>query len=123
MPEGGPRRPNSADAQANLAWRLATCPSAVAARRRRGRSNTRGWPTGSATADRPRLLDALAAAYAELGRFPEAISAARNALALAEPREPETGRRHPRPAGTLSVPAIPIGGCLAARITAGTSVG
>ena len=34
----------------------------------------------------PRALDALAAAYAETGRFPEAVEAARRALAVAAPR-------------------------------------
>ena len=77
------RRSGSAEAQANLAWRLATCPSAS---RRDGRAalehaRLAGRLSGGRS---PESLDALAAAYAELGRFPDAITAAQHALELAE---------------------------------------
>jgi len=75
--------PDSAEAQRKLAWLLATGPAVsrrdgyeavehafLAHRLARGRS--------------PDALDALAAAYAETGRFTEAATAARKALKLAE---------------------------------------
>jgi len=68
-------------AQNNLAWMLATCPDA----------SLRNGPQAVAVAQRavqlsagtsPQILDTLAAAYAEAGRFPEAIVTARQALDL-----------------------------------------
>ena len=73
--------PNHVAAQNNLAWILATCPDA----------SLRNGPRAVELAQRavqlsagtsPQILDTLAAAYAEAGRFPEAITAARRALEL-----------------------------------------
>jgi tetratricopeptide (TPR) repeat protein len=65
------------------AWKLATSPDA---RQRNG--DVAVWAAESAcNAVRPppaRYLDALAAAYAEVGRFPDAVAAAEEALAAAE---------------------------------------
>ena len=69
-----------------LAWLLATCPEA----------SLRNGPEAIALAQRadqlcgsrrPDMLDALAAAYAEAGRFPEALATARKALALARQQQ------------------------------------
>jgi tetratricopeptide (TPR) repeat protein len=77
------RRPGSAEAHANLAWRLATCPSAS---RRNGPAALEHALTAQRLSGGQLCpsLDALAAAYAELGRFPEAISTAGDAVRLAE---------------------------------------
>ncbi|HTQ49193.1 MAG TPA: tetratricopeptide repeat protein [Candidatus Acidoferrales bacterium] len=73
--------PNHVAAQNNLAWILATCPDA----------SLRNGPRAVELAQRavqlsagtsPQILDTLAAAYAEAGRFPEAITTARRALEL-----------------------------------------
>ena len=70
-------------AQNGLAWLLATCPEAA-------------WRNGSQAVElaqqaaqlsggkHPEILDTLAAAYAEAGRFPEAVTTAGQALHLAE---------------------------------------
>ena len=70
-------------AQNGLAWLLATCPEAA-------------WRNGSQAVElaqqaaqlsggkHPEILDTLAAAYAEAGRFPEAVTTAGQALRLAE---------------------------------------
>ena len=76
-------RPGSAEAHRRLAWLLATCP---AASRRNGaeaveHARRAEQLTGGQA---PEVLDALAAAYAETGRFPEALATARKALELAE---------------------------------------
>ncbi len=75
-------KPDDADAQNNLAWLLATCPVAslrngAAAIEHAQRANQL-W--GGRRAD---VLNTLAAAYAEAGRFPEALAAAHKALELA----------------------------------------
>ncbi len=75
-------KPNDADAQNNLAWLLATCPAdslrnGAAAIEHAQRANQL---CGGGRAD---VLNTLAAAYAEAGRFPEAVAAARKALELA----------------------------------------
>jgi tetratricopeptide (TPR) repeat protein len=69
-------------ALSRLAWLLATSPDAVL---RNGPEAVRLAEHACAVASRrnPALLDTLAAAYAEAGRFPEAINAAQEALALA----------------------------------------
>lgn len=68
-------------AQNNLAWMLATCPDA----------SLRNGPKAVEAAQRavqlsagtsPQILDTLAAAYAEAGRFSEAVETARQALDL-----------------------------------------
>jgi tetratricopeptide (TPR) repeat protein len=77
------QRPDSAEAQASLAWRLATCPSA--SRRDAAAALEHALTARRLSGGRsPDVLDALAAAYADRGRFPEAIATAQAALALAE---------------------------------------
>ncbi len=75
-------QPDYTEARYYLAWLLATCPVA----------SLRNGEEAIAHAQRldqlypgrdPGLLDCLAAAYAEAGRFPEAVGTARRALALA----------------------------------------
>jgi len=76
------QKPDSAELMNNLAWRLATCPEA---RVRNGREAVQ-WAERAAASD-PRsasYLDTLAAACAEAGRFPEAITAAGKAIQLAQ---------------------------------------
>lgn len=65
-----------------LAWLLATCPDAAV---RNGQEAVRLAEHGCAVTSRrsPMLLDTLAAAYAEAGRFPEAINAAQEAISIA----------------------------------------
>jgi tetratricopeptide (TPR) repeat protein len=65
-----------------LAWLLATHPDATV---RNGPEAVRLAEHACAVTGRgnPELLDTLAAAYAEAGRFPEAINAAQEAIALA----------------------------------------
>jgi tetratricopeptide (TPR) repeat protein len=75
-------QPDDADAHNKLAWLRATCPkpslrSGTAAIEHAQRAN------GLCGGRRPDVLDTLAAAYAEAGRFPEALRAARHALDLA----------------------------------------
>jgi tetratricopeptide (TPR) repeat protein len=74
---------NDAEADGDVAWLLATCPDA----------KFRNGPRAIELAERatklsegkkPETLDALAAANAEAGRFPEALAAARQALAIAQ---------------------------------------
>jgi tetratricopeptide (TPR) repeat protein len=66
----------------NLAWLRATCPAAALRNGAEAIAFARqaNQLTG---ARRPQVLDALAAAYAEAGRFPEALATARKALELA----------------------------------------
>jgi len=77
--------PSSDKAANDLAWLLATCPDPAI------RSGDEAV-TAATTADRltggtePTVLDTLAAAHAEAGRFAEAIDIARRALELAERR-------------------------------------
>lgn len=75
--------PDRIESLNGLAWILATSPNAEPAQRREAvelaeRACRAGGPR------RPDLLDTLAAAYAAAGRFPEALAAAREALALLE---------------------------------------
>jgi tetratricopeptide (TPR) repeat protein len=68
-------------ARISLAWLLATCPDGSL------RNGTRAVGLAEqartlAGIESPQLLDTLAAAYAEAGRFPEAIETARRALNL-----------------------------------------
>jgi Flp pilus assembly protein TadD len=80
------RGPDSAEARRNLAWQLATCPAA-------SRRNGAAALEHALLADQlsygrsPEALDALAAAYAELGRFPDALAAAKKGLELATERD------------------------------------
>jgi tetratricopeptide (TPR) repeat protein len=72
-------KPNQPEALNNLAWLLATCPDPT----------LRDGPDAVRLAERacrlsgfkqPRELSALAAAYAEAGRFPDAVAAAQKAI-------------------------------------------
>ena len=76
-------KPDDIHALNDLAWLRATCP----------KSSFRDGAEGVALAQRalrlsdgrePIILDTLAAAYAEAGRFPDAVQTARKALELAE---------------------------------------
>jgi tetratricopeptide (TPR) repeat protein len=74
--------PNYIDAQSGLAWLLATCPVAAlrnGAEAVKHAEQVNRYYRGT----RPDLLKTLAAAYAEAGRFPEALAAAQTGLALA----------------------------------------
>ena len=75
--------PDRIESLNGLAWILATDPDAEPAQRREAveRAETACRATEHR---RPDFLDTLAAAYAAAGRFPEAIAAAREALALLE---------------------------------------
>ena len=75
-------KPDDVAAANNLAWLLATCPSA-ALRNGAEAIEIAGRASRLAGGDQPAVLDTLAAAYAEAGRFPEAIATARQALDLA----------------------------------------
>jgi tetratricopeptide (TPR) repeat protein len=78
--------PENAEVKNNLAWVLATCPDAAL------RDGSRAVELATA-ADRSAgganasVLDTLAAAYAETGRYPEAVAAARRALEAAAGQE------------------------------------
>ena len=74
--------PDSPLALNGLAWFLATCPDATV---RNGPEAVRLAEHACAVTGRrnPELLDTLAVAYAEAGRFPEAINATQEAIALA----------------------------------------
>jgi len=74
--------PQFAQAQANLAWLLATSPDAAV------RNGAEALKLAAKAVELshgkdPSMLDALAAAYAETGRFQEAVETARRALELA----------------------------------------
>src|SRR5205823_4024447 len=74
--------PENGNAKSNLAWVLATCPDA------RVRNGTRAVALAEdavhlSGGNNPILLRTLAAAYAEAGRFPEAIHAAQSGFELA----------------------------------------
>jgi tetratricopeptide (TPR) repeat protein len=75
-------QPDSLETQKNLAWLRATCP--LASLRNGGEAIEHARRAdqlcGGKRAD---VLDTLAAAYAEAGRFAEALSTARKALDLA----------------------------------------
>jgi len=75
--------PNSALFQNNLAWQLATCPDS--ALRDGARAAVLAEKASKlAGGQDPVILNTLAAAYAETGRFPEALEVARHALQLGE---------------------------------------
>ena len=75
-------QPDCVEARKNLAWLRATCPQASLRNGGEAIEHARRADQlcGSRRAD---VLDALAAAYAEAGRFPEALGTARKALDLA----------------------------------------
>ncbi len=75
-------KPNDADVQNNLAWLQATCPEASL---RNGAEAIEHAQRANQICEgrRPDVLHTLAAAYAEAGRFPEAVATARQALSLA----------------------------------------
>jgi superkiller protein 3 len=75
-------QPDCVEARKNLAWLRATCPQASLRNGGEAIEHARRADQlcGSQRAD---VLDALAAAYAEAGRFSEALSTARKALDLA----------------------------------------
>jgi tetratricopeptide (TPR) repeat protein len=75
--------PDYAEAQNNLAWVLATCPQASLRNGNQAVELARraNWLTGN---ENPVFLGTLATAYAEAGRFPEAVETAQRALKLAE---------------------------------------
>jgi tetratricopeptide (TPR) repeat protein len=81
--EAAQSAPDSPSMLNDLAWLLATHPDAAL---RNGQEAVRAAERACAMTKRksPRLLDTLAAAYAETGRFPDAISTAQEALALAQ---------------------------------------
>lgn len=78
-------QPNDIGAQNNLAWVLATCPDASL------RNGVKAVELAQQAnqlsgGQNPALLDTLAAAYAEAGNFPEAVTTAQKALQLIEPQ-------------------------------------
>ena len=93
-------RPDFADALDNLgnaAWLLATAPDASIRNGARALALAQQLDRLSG-GNNPVLLDTLAAAYGETGRFPEAVDAAQRALELAQARNntalADTLRRH-----------------------------
>jgi len=76
-------RPDQVEVQNNLAWLLATCPQASL---RNGNQAVELAQRANQLAgdNNPSLLCTLAAAYAEAGRFSEAVETAQRALQLAE---------------------------------------
>ena len=75
--------PDSTDAMNNLAWILATCPDAKV------RNGARAAPWAERACDlahdkNPVYLTTLAAAYAEAGRFDDAVNTTQKAIALAD---------------------------------------
>lgn len=79
-------QPDHLQAMNNLAWLLATVPDP----RLRSGPEAVGMARGlnERTANRnPHYLDTLAAAYAEQGRFPDAVATARLALSLSDPSD------------------------------------
>jgi protein O-mannosyl-transferase len=67
--------------QNSLAWLLATCPEASL--RDGGKAIELAKQAEQLAGDNhPEILDTLAAAYAEAGRYPEAVETARRALSL-----------------------------------------
>jgi tetratricopeptide (TPR) repeat protein len=81
--------PNYSLAANNLAWLRATCPDSSV---RNGQRASELAERTISLADEPNagLLDTLAAAYAETGRFDEAVEAARDALELAKEEDDTT---------------------------------
>ena len=77
--------PDFAEAQKSLAWVLATCPQASL--RNGNKAVELAQRANQLTGDgNPVVLGTLAAAYAEAGRFPEAMATAQRALQLADAR-------------------------------------
>ena len=75
--------PDHVQTQNNLAWVLATCPQASL--RNGNKAVELAQRANQLTGNRnPVVLGTLAAAYAEAGRFPEAVETALRALELAE---------------------------------------
>jgi tetratricopeptide (TPR) repeat protein len=75
--------PDDAEAQNTLAWVLATCPQASL--RNGNKAVELAQRANQLTGDgNPAVLGTLATAYAEAGRFPEAVETAQRALQLAE---------------------------------------
>ncbi|MGO8682156.1 MAG: tetratricopeptide repeat protein, partial [Limisphaerales bacterium] len=75
-------KPDFAEAQNNLAWVLATCPQASL--RDGNQAVALAQRANQLTGDgNPVVLGTLVAAYAEAGRFPEAVATAERALQLA----------------------------------------
>ena len=78
-------KPDKPEVQNNLAWVLATSPHASL--RNGNQAVALAQRANQLTGDgNPIMLDTLAAAYAEAGRFPEAVTTAQRALHLAEDR-------------------------------------
>jgi tetratricopeptide (TPR) repeat protein len=75
-------QPNYAEARKNLALLRATCPQASL--RNGAEAIAHAQRAKQLLGDVPGVLDTLAAAYAEAGRFPEALAATRKALELAK---------------------------------------
>jgi tetratricopeptide (TPR) repeat protein len=76
-------KPDYAEAQNTLAWVLATCPQASL--RNGNKAVKLAQRANQLTGDgNPVVLGTLAAAYAEAGRFPEAVATAQRALQVAE---------------------------------------
>jgi tetratricopeptide (TPR) repeat protein len=78
-------KPDDVAAHNSLAWLRATCPQAL---RRNGNEAVEHAQRANQLCGgaRPEVLDTLAAAYAEAGRFPEALATARQALEWATRR-------------------------------------
>jgi tetratricopeptide (TPR) repeat protein len=74
-------QPNNAGALNNLAWVLATCP--IDQLRDGGKAVALAQRASQLDSGNPVILRTLAAAYAEAGRFTEAVKAAQSALPLA----------------------------------------
>jgi len=74
--------PKDASLQIELAWLLATCPDASLRNGEKAVSLARQANAGTG-GENPAVLHTLAAAYAEAGRFAEAVETARRALSLA----------------------------------------
>ncbi len=75
-------KPDYAGAENNLAWVLATCPQALL--RNGNKAVELARRANQLTGDgNPAVLHTLAAAYAEAGRFPEAVATAQRALQVA----------------------------------------
>jgi tetratricopeptide (TPR) repeat protein len=74
--------PQHLPARLNLAWLLATCPEASLRNGNRAVALARQAEQLADQGESPRIFDTLAAAYAEAGRFDEAVETARRALKL-----------------------------------------
>ncbi|MGD0923188.1 MAG: tetratricopeptide repeat protein, partial [Terriglobia bacterium] len=74
--------PNHLPLLSQTAWVLATCPAASVRNGSEAVKLAQRAAQASGGQD-PAILDTLAAAYAEVGRFPEAVQTARQALTLA----------------------------------------